>query len=241
MKTWVVADVHGDCDKLKLAYQNTPTSTGDKIVFLGDYVDRGPDSYDVVEFILGLKKYYDVVTLKGNHDDVFIQNLKDGVWDFYNQGQKKTLQSYVKNCAPSMKVNELCEFRWSDLPDTHKDFYSNLLSYHQDELGNLFVHGGINRHLQLHEQNDDLFLWDRDLLNSARSFHYSTAGKEGYTFKIKTNNVKKIFVGHTPVQYFMKSSPQTYGPVTVLDLGSGKYDEGKVCFLDTFTGDYFTN
>jgi serine/threonine protein phosphatase 1 len=241
MKTWVVGDIHGEQKKLQEAFENTPINLGDRIIFLGDYVDRGLNSFGVIEFILELQKSYEVITLKGNHDQVFINNLNGGFWKFWDQGQKPTLHSYLKNCAPKMLLNEICPFRWKDLPETHQKFFTNLKSYFQDELGNLFVHGGINRHLQLYEQNDDIFLWDRDLLNSARSYYFSTSTSQGYSFKIKTNNVQKIFVGHTSVQYFRKSTPQTYGPVTVLDLGAGKYPDGKICFMDVLTGIYFLN
>lgn len=241
MKTWVVADIHGESQKLQQAFKNTPTNHGDRIIFLGDYVDRGPDSFGVIDFIIGLQKYYDVICIKGNHDEVFMESLRTGFWEFWEQGQRETLDSYIKNCSPKMTLSNNCGFRWDDLPLPHQQFFSNLKSYHQDELGNLFVHGGINRHLQLYEQDDDIFCWDRDLLNAARSYHFSTSTKEGYTFKIKTNGVKRVYVGHSPVQYFRKSSPQTYGPVTVLDLGAGKYLDGRICFMDVSTGVYFTD
>ena len=241
MKTWVVADIHGESQKLQQAFRNTPINHGDRIIFLGDYVDRGIDSFGVIDFIIGLKKYYEVITLKGNHDEVFMNSLLSGIWQFWEQGQRETLDSYIKNCSPKMTLSDSCGFRWNDLPIPHQDFFSTLQSYYQDDLGNLFVHGGINRHLSLDEQSDNIFLWDRDLLNAARSFHYSTSSRDGYPFKILTKDVKRIYVGHTPVQYFKKNTPQKYGPVTVLDLGAGKYTDGRVCFYDISTNVYFTN
>jgi len=240
MKTWVCGDIHGEFEKLKSAFKNTPATHGDTIVFLGDFIDRGPDSFGVIEFINGLKRYFNVITINGNHDSEFVWGLKTGNYDFYNHGQKETLESYRKNCRPDISIYLDRTFAWVDLPVLHKSFFESLISYHLDDFGNLFVHGGINRHLLLSEQNNNIFLWDRDLLHAARSYHYSM-GKIAYPFKIKDTRVKRIFVGHTPVQYFKKTKPQTYGPVTVLDLGAGKFDTGSICFYDIETNDYFVN
>lgn len=245
MNTFVIGDIHGEVDKLKDVFFNAKEdlkdgpSGGDRIIFLGDYVDRGKDSYGVVEFITELSLNYEVITIKGNHDSEFIYGLENGYYPLYSQGTKETIISYLENCYPDGLVHERSNLSMEHLPGHHISFYKNLKQYFLDEEGNLFVHGGINRHKFLEEQDEVIFLWDRDLLASARS--YTSMKNNEYPFKIKDDRIKKIFLGHTPVQYFDKTSPQTYGPVTLLDLGAGKFKEGKVCIYNVNKNIYWTN
>lgn len=239
LNTYCCADIHGEVDKLKDAFYLTPTKEGDTIIFLGDYCDRGKHTYEVVEFITELSLNYKVITIKGNHDSEFIYGLENGYYPLYTQGAKETIKSYIENCFPDGIVNERSNLEMAHLPGHHIKFWKNLLDYYLDEEGNLFVHGGINRHILLEEQSEVVFLWDRDLLNSARSF--SSMKNNEYPFKIADKRIKSIFVGHTPVQYFGADTPQTYGPVTILDLGAGKFKEGKVCFYNLKTKEFYTN
>jgi serine/threonine protein phosphatase 1 len=240
METWVVGDIHGESKKLKLAYLAAPIKRGDRIIFLGDYVDRGQDCFGVVDFIIGLKKYHEVILLRGNHDDEFLKGLQFGHYSMFNQGAREALKSYTQNCKPELVNSQLQDLRLSDLPQSHQDFFVNLLDFYQDDSGNLFVHAGIDRHKKISEQSSQTLLWDRDLLDSARSFHASNKKLE-YRFKIADEKVNHIYVGHTPVQYYRKSTPQTYGPVTVLDLGAGKFDDGRVAFFNLETKQFYTN
>jgi len=246
MNTWVVGDIHGEVDKLKDAFYLTPTKEGDTIIFLGDYCDRGLHTYEVVDFITELSLNYKVITIKGNHDSEFVYGLEHGVYGLYSQGAKETIQSYLDNCYPNGTLYNRgthggggSDLEMAHLPGSHIKFWKNLLNYHLDEEGNLFVHGGINRHKLLDEQDELIFLWDRDLFASARS--YSSMKNNEYSFKIKDERIKHIYIGHTPVQYFGKTNPMTSGPVTLLDLGSGKFKDGKVCFYNITTKEFYTN
>ena len=69
---FAVGDIHGCFDKLKALLDKIPFDPQrDTIVFLGDYVDRGPSSYEVVEFLIELKKNCEnAVFLKGNHEEM---------------------------------------------------------------------------------------------------------------------------------------------------------------------------
>lgn len=77
-KLYSIGDVHGCAHSLSNLLSDIPLQTGDRLVFLGDYVDRGPDSRGVVDQILDLRKRsFDVTTLLGNHELMFMEAEKD--------------------------------------------------------------------------------------------------------------------------------------------------------------------
>jgi predicted MPP superfamily phosphohydrolase len=77
MRSFVIGDIHGCLAELTFLINNLPLEQGDRIVFLGDYIDRGPDSKGVVSYLVDLKAraVYDLVFLKGNHEDMLMSYL----------------------------------------------------------------------------------------------------------------------------------------------------------------------
>ena len=86
-----IGDIHGRLDKLKALLGGISwIPDEDTLVFIGDYVDRGPDSAGVIDHILGLRKWSDkVVCLRGNHEQIFLDFLegKNTETFLYNGGQ----------------------------------------------------------------------------------------------------------------------------------------------------------
>lgn len=88
MRLYAIADIHGRLDLLKQLWNELEKShfldlTQDKVVFMGDYVDRGPDSYGVLEFIYQLTQKHpdNVIVLSGNHEWMMIQYYTRGTQD----------------------------------------------------------------------------------------------------------------------------------------------------------------
>jgi len=239
MKTYILGDIHGELDKLleclKLVnfdYEN------DKLIQLGDIVDRGPKSFECVEELLKIKN---LIVIKGNHDYCFFEGVNTGRYMLMGQGCEETLESYIRNCNPDKTVsrkmhsNSYTDFEFNDMPIEHHTFFNNQLDYYIDEDNNCFVHGGFNRHKLLEEEIDrQVFIWDRDLLASARS--YSSMKNNTYPFKMK-NNFKEVFIGHTPVQYFGESTPQQYANIWDIDTGCGK--DGVLTIMDLETKEFW--
>ena len=78
MGRYVIGDIHGCVDELRQLVHAFPLNTSDQVVFLGDYIDRGPDSKEVVTFLVALQKQFpavDFVFLKGNHEDMLLSYL----------------------------------------------------------------------------------------------------------------------------------------------------------------------
>lgn len=240
MSTWIFADVHGELDKLKSCLGQVNLQKGDTIIGLGDYVDRGKNSYEVVELLLFLQKDYNCIWLRGNHDQCFFEGLTSGNYELMNQGCKETIESYI-NALDLPDEVYIKNHRWvtgfdiESMPLTHYEFFKNLKYYYVDSQNNLFVHAGINRHHHIHDEiyNDEsVFIWDRDFVNSARSHALSNLNK----FTIK-DNFKEVFIGHTSTQCFGEDKPMKFGNVNLLDTGCGK--SGVLTIMNLETKQYY--
>ena len=237
MSKYVIADIHGEYTKLVKCIESINLTREDTLIFLGDYVDRGSQSYEVIEYLIGLANKYQCIFLRGNHDDWWYDYIKTGIHPALQQGGRETLLSYILNCEENYGFDR--DTYQIKMPDTHVQFFKNLLSYYIDEELNLFVHGGFNRHYLIEEQQSDIFWWDRDLLHQARS--YSSMRNTEYPFKIKgckEGKFKEIFVGHTPVQYFDSTIPLNYSNIWVLDTGAGKFKDGTVTIMNVDTKEF---
>jgi len=140
-------------------------------VFLGDYVDRGPDSQGVIELLLDLKKEHAdrLIFLKGNHEWMFTQFLKGNEHDFFLQnGGRETLESY------SVEKGVI------DIPQSHLDFLDHLELYFETD-DYIFVHAGLRSNISITEQSPEDLIWIRS--------HFL---KSSYDWG------KRVIFGHTP-------------------------------------------
>jgi serine/threonine protein phosphatase 1 len=100
-RTIAIGDIHGCAAALAAVIAAIEPAEQDTLVFLGDYVDRGPDSRGVIEQILALEKQCGVVTILGNHEIMFLESLKlrmeRGAWLQY--GGTETMASYGGDIA----------------------------------------------------------------------------------------------------------------------------------------------
>ncbi len=174
-KFFAIGDIHGNLSHLEQLMEEIKPALNlqkDTLVFLGDYIDRGPDSKGVVDFILQLRKDLPhVIGLKGNHEDMFLDWVLNGRnYDLYlYNGGGGTIRNY------SLEG----EFK---LPQEHLDFFTSLLLYYETE-EYIFVHAGLRGGIPLEEQDPRDLLWIRD------------------EFILSPHNFGKIVIfGHTPLQ-----------------------------------------
>jgi serine/threonine protein phosphatase 1 len=221
-KIYVIGDIHGQLNKLNNLLDKLDIQPTDTIIFLGDYVDRGPDSYGVIERLLQLNKQCNCTFLAGNHDVAFFDDSRFRAdlpystrYSMWNQGARETYKSYTN-------VNKD--------PSVHYKFYEMLQPYHILEINNekhFFVHGGYNRHVLIEKQkNSDILWWDRDLLAAAIA-HSKRISDDKYPFKNK-DKFKYIYVGHTPVTHWGYNKPTLFANVFALDTGVGKYSDAQL-------------
>jgi serine/threonine protein phosphatase 1 len=165
---YAVGDIHGERERLRELLARLPLQPEDRFVFVGDYVDRGPDSRGVVDVLIELSSRFPCVFLIGNHESMFLDFLGWRRLEYFGgdaflaNGGARTLASYgYFECEDPDPLR----FR---LPPAHEDFFRRLKLHHRDG-DYLFVHAGIGRELLderdmdfalKHASHEDL-LWDR--------------------------------------------------------------------------------
>ncbi|SHJ19000.1 serine/threonine protein phosphatase 1 [Malonomonas rubra DSM 5091] len=231
-----IGDIHGQRIMLDdLLSQIEPTDL-DLIVFLGDYIDRGPDSKGVIDDLIDFKLFYpQTIFLRGNHEQMFLDALIDcGIrigerlsdvspkWVkeisrysdatmFKLNGGEQTLKSYGAELVMDFPGFTLL----GEIPSDHIEFLEQTQMCFEHEHF-VFVHAGINPLLPLEQQQYTL-LWDRDL-------EASPSGKT-------------VIIGHTPCpdgapliadDLIMLDTGAAYdGPLTAMDVLSGQVWQAK--------------
>lgn len=145
-----IGDIHGEIDKLNELLRQLEPKKADTLVFLGDYIDRGKYSKQVVERLTELSKTINCIFLKGNHEDMLLKipvtKSETDVNFWMINGGVETFDSYGG---------------FENIFKLHGDFFNNLKPYYLTDKY-LFVHAGINPDKPLDEQNENDLLWIRD-------------------------------------------------------------------------------
>jgi len=155
LKTCIIGDIHG-CYSSLAALLEKIEGRADSFVFVGDYVDRGPDSRKVIELLLRLKtRLPQPVFLKGNHEFMFLQVIRgQDPFIFLNAGGRQTLESYgIQADNPEELAGRL--------PGEHLAFLEHLGLLHEDPNG-IYVHAGLEPGRPLAEQSEEWCLWVRE-------------------------------------------------------------------------------
>jgi serine/threonine protein phosphatase 1 len=143
--TYVIGDIHGCLRPLQRLLEKIAPQPGDEVIFIGDYIDRGPQSREVVEYLLDLP--YRCVFLLGNHEKMLLDYL-DGADEglYLANGGLETIQSYGGHAA--------------NIPPTHLRFFRNLRPMYETT-DYLFVHAGIRPLVSMEKQNVGDLVWIR--------------------------------------------------------------------------------
>jgi serine/threonine protein phosphatase 1 len=181
IRIYAVGDVHGRSDLLEALLAAIDADCKQRpiarvvTVFIGDYIDRGPDSRNVLDLLLRWQQGHETIFLRGNHETFLPRFLSDpGSLDEWRQyGGLETLLSY--GLQPSINPDRHEQIRlaieFADiLPKEHLDFLDSLeLSFSCGDF--LFVHAGVRPGIPIHEQAEDDLLWIRgDFLTYEQSF-----------------------------------------------------------------------
>lgn len=192
-KVFAIGDVHGNLDLLNtLLTKWNPDS--EQLVFLGDYIDRGPSSYQVLHKAMELSKQYGAITLSGNHEELFVNwlNNPEELTEFYihpKVGGVATVESFYSEPIEQEDWTQMAYKLKEDFPEI-LDFLQNLqLYFHWDPF--LFVHAGIDPNVEnFKDTKQKDFLWIRE------------------EFSKVPHKAKEIVVfGHTPT--IRLSNPQS--------------------------------
>lgn len=182
MATIAIGDIHGNIAALEdvLEQVSSNLTRNDTVVFLGDYIDRGPSTKACIDLILNLRVHSRamVVTLRGNYEDWLLRTLRDPTRHSWLLGMEAfdTIASYspaaadeLRRAAQEAGAALLLERTalpydvfFSCLPATHVAFFEALLPYHRTDEA-ICVHGGLDPHIpSLEEQPVSAFVWGTD-------------------------------------------------------------------------------
>ena len=179
-RLFAIGDIHGCFDSLKELVENKiQRQKDDKLILLGDYIDRGDKSKEVVDFIIELlENGYDVIPLMGNHEAMLLDAFKDenNISKWIQNGGNETLESFE---IGSVK----------DIEPKYIGFFQNLKYYYAFE-DYLFVHAGFNDNVLNPFTDYYSMLWKC---------------KESYTNPLLSD--KTIVHGHNPVSVFKCEVP----------------------------------
>jgi len=231
-RIYAIGDIHGQIGMLEDALARIDADGGAdaEIVFLGDYVDRGPDACAVLQTLIdGRAAGRNWTILKGNHDRMFWRFLDsgqihdDGIktpgldWLHPRLGGVETLASYGVRSA-GRSVDEILTDAREAVPQAHREFIANLdLVAERGE--HLFVHAGLRPGVALADQVEDDLIWIREpFLSYSKPFQWL------------------VVHGHTALE-----RPEHYGNRIDLDGGAGYgrplypavFEAGAVWLLDS--------
>ena len=217
IRIYALGDIHGRSDLLKETFSVIDTDIAKNPVsrpvevFLGDYIDRGPDSAHTLDLLLERSLYRETVFLKGNHEAYLLEVLRDPtkLEDWRQFGGLQTLMSY--GIQPSLNPDSaeqtnLISALLEVMPADHLQFLQSLKP--SFECGDFyFVHAGVRPGIPLNEQQEHDLLWIRDeFLNSIENFG------------------KFIVHGHTPV-------PEPDIRPNRINIDTGAYATGNLTLL----------
>jgi len=190
-RLYVVGDIHGCVREVEALLGALPVGRDDTLAFIGDYLDRGPDSRAVVELLLDVQRRgTKTIFLRGNHEDMCLGYLgRGGNWgeSWRMNGGGSTLRSY--GIPPEMTGEAAAE----RFPGTHLDFFEGLLPWYVADRF-LLVHAGIRPFLPLEEQDPEDLVWIREeFIASPHALPYT------------------VVFGHTPQRQVLVDPPYKIG------------------------------
>lgn len=216
MKRFAIGDIHGRCNALLEVFKQSKFNyKNDMLIVLGDVVDGGKQTKQVVDELLKIKNLTFVL---GNHDkwlmDFIRTRKREQIW--YIQGGKATLNSYRVNG----KIT---------IPLEHIEFFNRHKLYHiMDNM--LFVHGGYDIKKGVENTSEFDLLWDRSLISYAKDNIIQP--------------YDKVFVGHTTTQLYgnLPEVKDLYRPIhfnnlIMMDCGAGW--NGRLSIMNTNTQQHF--
>lgn len=231
---YAIGDIHGQLEKLQAALELIEADGGKdaRVVFLGDYTDRGPDSQGVIEVLSqGLADGRNWICLRGNHDRMFSMFIEDYPrndarllvgyhWLHDRIGGVQTLESYGVAVPEGLRIYDLHTQVLPVVPVHHRAFLDGLVDHHA-EANLLFVHAGIRPGVPLVDQSQDDKLWIRQEFLTDQTRHPWL-----------------VVHGHTQV-----AAPEHHGNRVNLDSGAGfgrdltaAVFEGDNCWILSPTG-----
>jgi serine/threonine protein phosphatase 1 len=216
VKKWVIPDIHGCNRSLRSLFETQIVpSKSDRIYFLGDFVDRGPDSKGVLDYLMGMEKQgYNITALKGNHEEFFVKAYDEEKeiksFLFFKQANKSKIQWLKHGGAEALQ--SFGTDNLLDVPEHYIEWMRNLPLYHEMDKF-VLVHAGLNFDIPDPFEDTQTMLWVRE-------------------FKVRSYKIdfRKVIHGHVPVSLdFIDLTVKSSG-YPFIDLDNGCYMNNRAGF-----------
>ncbi|WP_010136114.1 metallophosphoesterase family protein [Ochrovirga pacifica] len=219
-RTLVIGDIHGGFRALEQILERAKVSTDDTLIFLGDYVDGWSESFETLNLLISLKASHNCIFLRGNHDELFYEWLKNGKdnpnWLLH--GGQATLDSYRNRPLNFIQI--------------HANFLENLDNYYLDNKNRLFLHAGFTNIKGIeHEHFSKMLYWDRSLWETALAARNLPENDPYYPERLKIYS--EIFIGHTPLSKINIDKPMLVSGVWNVDTGAAFTNPLTIMDIDT--------
>ena len=207
-----VGDIHGEWDKFMSLYEKIRFNPDeDLLIFLGDYIDRGPKPLHVLDFMYEHRNDKNMIMLRGNHEQMLINYYKyDNKSWLFNGGNKgrKMLERQKKD------MFEECLRFLDSLPLYHHMIYKGKEMF--------FCHAGVLPGVPLNEQDESDLLWIREEF-----------------FEVYDGDAL-VVVGHTPVTYLdYPPEPLFFKDRNIIMVDTGSFmDDGFISCVDILSGKF---
>jgi serine/threonine protein phosphatase 1 len=208
MRVLAIGDIHGCSRALDRLLAAIALRADDRVITLGDYVDRGVDSAGVIDILLGLHQSGRLVALRGNHDQMMLEArdepLKEAEW--LKWGGQETLRSYARDGSCG---------GWADVPPAHWEFLENMCADWYETDRHFYVHANAAPELPLAQQPPDLLFWEP--LTDPRPHACGKIMVCGHTHQ---RSGVPLNLGHT---ICLDTWVYGQGWLTCLDVATGRY------------------
>lgn len=210
MRTLAIGDIHGHINPLLALEQAVAFRPDDMLVTLGDYVDRGPNAAEVIDWLIHRNQEGQLIALRGNHEHMMLAAEMDpsqyqGYW--LDCGGLQTLRSYSPR-GDAGRLEDIPQEHWQFLQQTCRDYYETDT--------HIFVHANLYPHLKLKDQPAYMLFWE--------PFEDPKPHFSGRT----------MVCGHTAQR---TGIPNNIGHAVCID--TWVYGPGWLTCLDVDTGDYW--
>lgn len=214
VRIFVISDIHGELDLFtQLLAKVEYDAQTDKLILLGDYIDRGSDSKDVLEKVIDLQED-GAIALRGNHEDMLLSTVQgDEKWSeiWLRNGGIETLESYGVTASETEPI-----FPEDETWQRHLRFIESLDYYYETE-DTIFVHAGVDPRAKLEDTPASVLAWIRE------DFYATYDGE------------KTVVFGHTPTQILhsdKKNNNVFFGSNHVIGIDGGAAFGGQLNCLE---------
>ncbi len=226
-RTFAIGDIHGHHQQLVNLIDAIAPNADDTLIFLGDYVDRGPDSKAVIDTIIALQSVCEIIMLKGNHEVMMaeamttqhLKNRQSLASGWLKYGGIETLASYGMETSAYL-TEQLLSNKATDhiiIPDAvkaHLHLIETLPLYYITDT-HIFVHASPKLDIDIDAQDEECLLWRR---TSKRNAELNYAHHSG----------KTIICGHTAQEDGM---PKRLSSKSII-IDTGCYDTGRLTAIE---------